>query len=427
MTRHAQNQQIDAPPERVEIASYRKLIDRLPVTLRPELNGELAEWQTLFPFERQRMREFMRGVQSFDPAALNALVEPLRRLEEKMGVSRWDFSENIDTVENASLLARSAYYADWRSQVQRIYSAVEQAARAAAPPPVLSPRIAVAILPGNLPYERAGLWNKWGSQGREVAIEGDPARIPELLLRGMPSVPSLIASQSGSEPSDLWLIDAGSSLAALSPHPDATSSLSDVSLHALRERVLEQVNTVPKNISVSDQTLAAIRNASWDPWWPKDLAGRPSLRRFVIDLYLSGNGALIFSNAFVEWASSEAIRRARPRALFARFGLRARPKAFTGIAIFENPQHISALPDVDDPAGSAVDALVLARYILLASERYPESEQTAFLCIAESPRSAYLILPRAFKSSFAIADKAPPEQIARWMTSFLAAGHQQRG
>jgi hypothetical protein len=98
MTRHAQNQQIDAPPERVEIASYRKLIDRLPVTLRPELNGELAEWQTLFPFERQRMREFMRGVQSFDPAALNALVEPLRRLEEKMGVSRWDFSEDIDTV-----------------------------------------------------------------------------------------------------------------------------------------------------------------------------------------------------------------------------------------------------------------------------------------------------------------------------------------
>jgi hypothetical protein len=46
-------------------------------------------------------------------------------------------------------------------------------------------------------------------------------------------------------------------------------------------------------------------------------------------------------------------------------------KPFTGIGIFENQQHISALPDVDDPQGSAVDADMLARYILVAAERYP--------------------------------------------------------
>jgi len=34
------------------------------------------------------------------------------------------------------------------------------------------------------------------------------------------------------------------------------------------------------------------------------------------------------------------------------------------------------LPDVDDSQGSAIDANILARYILLSSQRYPEGEPT---------------------------------------------------
>jgi hypothetical protein len=43
--------------------------------------------------------------------------------------------------------------------------------------------------------------------------------------------------------------------------------------------------------------------------------------------------------------------------------MRSKPKLFTGIAIFENQQTISPIPDVDDPQGSAIDAVILARYI----------------------------------------------------------------
>jgi hypothetical protein len=93
------------------------------------------------------------------------------------------------------------------------------------------------------------------------------------------------------------------------------------------------------------------------------------LCNFVIDLFLSGNGTLNFSNAFVEWAASEALRRARPQVMVARFGLRSKPKPSTGIDIFENQQRISTLPDVDDAEGSAVDALILARYVWLAASR----------------------------------------------------------
>jgi hypothetical protein len=419
MTMHALYEQTSERAEVAEIASYRSLIGRLPVTLRPALHGQLAEWETLFPFEQQRLQEFMRGVASFDSSALDQLLKPLRRLEAKMGVERWDFSQTADTMENASLLARSAFYTEWRDQVQRIYAAVVAAAHASAQPPVMHPRLIVAILPKSLPFERATLWKKWGGRGADLSVDGDAARIAELLLQGPSSIPDLLVQQGSRDTSDLWLIDAGSGLPALPAGPGAAASLNYMALGALRDRILAQVNTIPKNIEASDRTLAAIRSESWDPWWPAELRGQAPLRKFVIDLYLSGNGALIFSNAFVEWAASEAIRRARPRVLFARFGLRAKPKPFTGIAIFENQQRISALPDVDDPQGSGVDAAVLARYVLLAAQRYPEGAQTAFLCVAESAQSAYLIFPEAFKTGWTNPNKATPEQIAQWLIHFL--------
>jgi hypothetical protein len=320
-------------------------------------------------------------------------------------------------MQNASLLARSAEYLEWRNEVQRFYSAVEEAAHASAQPQTLQTRLIVTILPKSLPMERSSLWKKWGKSGTELLIDGDPARISDLLLQSTSSANGVAALQNQLDAYDLWLIDAASGLAT---NERAACALSHAALAPLRERVLAQVNTVPKSIEVTDQTLAAIRTHNWDQWWPQELKEDVLLRKFVIDVYLSGNGALIFSNAFVEWAASEAIRRARPRALIARFGLRPKPKPFTGIAIFENQQRVSALPDVDDPQGSALDAMVLARYILLSAQRYPESAQTAFLCVAESAQSAYLVLPESMKASWANQNSATPEQITKYLANHLS-------
>jgi hypothetical protein len=184
--------------------------------------------------------------------------------------------------------------------------------------------------------------------------------------------------------------------------------------------VLERVNTVPRSMEITDRTLATIRSEDMGSLWPKRLSESPQLKRFLIDLYLSGNGALIFSNAFVQWAATEALRRARPRVLVARFGLRARPKPFTGIAIFENQQRISELPDVDDPQGSAIDASILARYIWMSVERFPEGEQTAFLAISESAQSAYLSLPSDSASALRGKSHATAQDLAQDLKEFLS-------
>ncbi len=72
----------------------------------------------LFPYERNRVVTFMKGVETYSPSALDALTAPLWAIEEKMGVKHWDFTQTVDTIENASQLARSAYYAEWRREVQ---------------------------------------------------------------------------------------------------------------------------------------------------------------------------------------------------------------------------------------------------------------------------------------------------------------------
>lgn len=215
------------------------------------------------------------------------------------------------------------------------------------------------------------------------------------------------------------MIDADIGLGQFAGPSAAASILEYKVLKEFRDQFLAQVNTVPKDIEATDHILAAMRAQNWDAWWPASLQGQNRLRSFVVELFLSGNGALIFSNAFVQWACSEAWRRARPRLMVGRFGMRAKPKPFTGIAIFENQQKISAMHDVDDPEGSAVDALILARYVWLSAMRYPEHQQTSCVCVSEASRTAYMIAPEAKRPAWNAGRRVTPEEICGWMRQCL--------
>ena len=407
------------------VAAYRRVIEQLPLTMRPALNQQLTEWETLFPFEQNRAASFMKGVETFSPSRLDVLTAPLRAIEMKMGVKNWGFSETHDTIENASQLARSAYYDEWRREVQRVFDLVNAAARVSTSIQPAHTRLMLLVLPRSLPVDPQSAWKQWDPRGHEIKISGDSERLCALALQGPQSlagIPTLSAEQ-GVDSSDLWLIDADLKLGSLLPHlsPIAASSLGYAALKPFRDRFLAELNKAPKSIRATDDIVASLRLESWDGWglWPAEITSQPRLRRFVIDLFLSGNGALIFSNAFVEWAVSEALRRARPRAIVARFGMRSKPKMFTSIAVFENQQRISSLPDVDDPENSAVDAVILARYAWLAASRYPEQEQTICLCVSEYRDSAYVILPAGRSLEWNPERSTTPEQLYGWLRTQL--------
>ena len=416
-----------AQEEAPSLDAYRRVVERLPITIRPALNQQLSQWETLFPYEQGRVANFMKGVETFSPSALSALTAPLWALEAKMGVKNWNFTEAYDTIENASQLARSEYYGEWRREVQRVFDAVNAAARDSMPSHAERTRLILLVLPRRLPVDPQSAWKQWDPRGHEIKISDDSQRLCELAMKGQPSLPgiaTLAARQGSIESSDVWLIDAEAKLSGMlaPPSTSAASLLSYAALKPFRDRFLAELNKAPKNIRATDEVYASLRVESWDGWglWPAEIANQPRLRKFVIDLFLSGNGALIFSNAFVEWAASEALRRARPPVMVIRFGMRSKPKPFTSIAIFENQQRVSSLPDVDDPENSAIDAAILARYVWLSASRYPEGEQTLCLCLSEYRDSAYVIPPAGKNLGWSPERPIAPDELYSWLAAQLS-------
>jgi hypothetical protein len=384
------------------------LLKRLPITFLPFVNQQLAQWSTLFPNEQRATERLLLYVADLSDEQAREVFAGVVALEEKMGVRTWDFSTTEQTILNASLLARSPYFQQWRQAVQQVFDAADAHAGASAERG--GNRLVVMSFPQQLPVESARAWRRWNNAGRIVALEpgGDAhaVGVMEQLLRGADGAPGLLATVSGrvgAVKADAWVMDAGRSLVDVLvdvPSSDGGRGailLSNGRLDMCREKFSHEMNTMRKDIADADAVYDQLRKVNVEGWCPSEVVEDKVVREFVRSLYLSGNGALIYGNSFVQWASSEGLRRARPRLLAAEFGARAKPKPFTGVAVFDDPDKVNPLPSVEDLPGSAVDAEMLALYVWLAAMRYDEyARGTACVCVAENLREAYVVGPTEF-------------------------------
>ena len=400
-------------PEKLQEALDKGLLKRLPVTFQPVTRQQLREWDTLFPYERQSILRLLLYLASLNEQQFAELFREVVQLEEKMGVRGWQFSTEEQTILNASLLARSRYYQEWRRAVQKVFDAAEQHAEVQNSGATAGNRLILMIMPQVLPLERAKIWERWQGVGRpvrlELAMSRETQSAADVLLGAGGAgeggrLLEVVSRRPNASATDTWVVDAGSKLVecALRQEPSGTSApaatlLSNERLTTLRQNFSRQVNSIRKDLADADAVYDRLRKADIAGWCPPEVARVPVIREFLRSLYLSGNGALIFSNSFVEWSASEAFRRARPAFVMAQFGVRSKPKPFTSVAVFDNPDEVNPLPAVDDLPGSALDAQVLALYVWLAASRYDEYRRnTACLCIAESLSEAYVVAPPEF-------------------------------
>ena len=401
----------DELPEQLQQALNHGLLKRLPITFLPFTRQQLRDWPFLFPYERQSILRLLLYLAGLTDDQLTATFSEVVQLEEKMGVRAWQFSSNEQTILNASLLARSPFYQDWRRAVQKVFDAAEQHAPAQNADNANVRRCILLVLPRALPVDPTTIWQRWQGIGQPMQLDalpsGETRGISELLLdsNGAGDTGSLLRTISGrpnTGRADTWILDAGQSLIdyALKQAPamsDSAILLSHARLATFRERFSHEMNTMRKDLEDADAVYDRLRKTDVTPWCPAEVASQPVLREFLRSLYLSGNGALLFGNSFVEWGASEAFRRARPSLLLAQFGVRSRPKPFTSVVVFENQDEINPLPAVDDLPGSALDAQVLALYVWLAATRYNEYQRnTVCLCLAESISQAYVVAPSEF-------------------------------
>ncbi len=402
-------------PGKLGEALNQGVLKRLPLTFLPFINQQLHQWEYLFPNERQSVERLLLYVARLSPEESATLFRDVAELEEKMGVRHWQFSTTEQTIQNSSELARSPYFQEWRRAVQAVFDAADRSAEGnAGVSQKPTRRLILLEIPKALPLNEARVWSRWQGLGRPVRLDlnlaGQKVSPLEFLLSGTSTggakafdgLLQTARNRSATVHADVWVVDGGRELIdALAGSGTAIVPpavfLSYGRLDTYRQNFSHEMNTMRKDLADADVVFDRLRKVDVSPWCPSEVAGDAAVREFVRSLYLSGNGAVIFGNSFVEWAASEAFRRARPSFLAARFGVRSKPKPFTGVAVFDNPDQVNPLPTVDDFEGSAVDAQMLALYVWLAAGRYDEYQHsTVCVCIAESLSQAYVVAPPEF-------------------------------
>ena len=393
----------------LDAAMRQGVMQRLPLTFQPFVNQQLAQWEFLFPNEQRSVERLLLYVAGLSAEESTALFRDLVAIEDKIGVRKWEFSTKEQTIQNSSQLAASPYYQEWRRAVQAVFDAADAHAAKAASATQAGNRLVLLEIPKPLELDAGPAWRRWRGIGKTIKLDLSPAggsrRPLDYLLNGSAAAGSagLLATVRArrSAAADTWIVDADrglvDSILAAQPAQTGTMLLSYKRLDTYRQSFSREMNTMRKDLADADAVFDRLRKVDVGPWCPAEVAASPAAREFVRALYLSGNGAVIFGNSFVEWAASEAFRRARPTFLAATFGTRSKPKPFTGVAVFDNPDLINPLPPMEDLPGSALDAQTLALYVWLAAARYDEYQRgTLGVCIAESLAEAYIVAPPGF-------------------------------
>lgn len=386
----------------ISAAQEHNLVSRLPRTFQPYINQEIQRWPFKFPYERIYLERVIGYLDGLSPEQFAGLFHGVLQVEAKMKLSSHFFSAQEQTIEDASVLARSPYYVAWREEVNKVFDRIhasalaEEQARMAA-----VERLLLLVFPKDLPLDPHALASNWPeAQLKKLDWEaGARPSLMEAVLKGPPQPDGKrgagfleeFAARQERVLGDVWVIESGTALRDLLPGLEACSDgsvrtvlLSFERLQAFREGFLEQIKSMRKALADADKIMDRLRAVDVARWCPPEISGSPIIQEFVRSLFLSNNGSQLFSNAFLEWGTTQAVAHARPVVVLGEFGLRMKPKPFTSVAIFEDPATANPLPSVPDPEGSAVDAGMLAYYTWLEMRRYPECRRTACVCLFEN-------------------------------------------
>ena len=386
-----------------------ELARRLPATFGAAVHDQLRQWDFLFPAEQRQLRAQLDWLSSLAPAEFDGLFAPLQELEGRMALGPHDATAGLG-VRDVGILARSPLYPQWRVAVEKVFGRIDAAA-AQSVPLRNSPRVLIEILPPAASLKDQPVWPSLAKLGAWFSLDRPFGEI-------LPALVSRIAARACApaleEIERTWVFECGTQFSTLA----SSTVLSWDAMDALRREFLRRLNAVQRDLHSVDQTTEDLKRADIGHLAGPSIAANPRVREFVRAVLLSGNGSLVFSNSFVEWGASEALRRVQPQVLIASFGMRQKLKPFSSLVLFEDQSRSNPVPDQDDPAGSLADAVLLAEYVYLASQRvacYPDHTVTVLSAV---DWNRVLILGPPIPQS--ALPPQPPEQLAAFILLWLA-------
>jgi hypothetical protein len=383
------------------------LLDRLPVTFSAYWFEQFRDWDVLFPAEKDYFERLFALLDRTERDEVDQLFAPMRQIESRMGVTENNWPRHEFTLDQIDFLNRNPHYSEWRDSVRKVFSKIdpilnEEVAR------VGGPRLAIVVAPADLPVGSDRMWTRLRKPGMALPIEtpDTPEDYLPLLFTGhgrterAPTIMDLYAARNSGNRYHTWTIEAGTSLALLSPGHENLVHCSYNGLDQYRKRLMTEVDRMirseeirgPKQLGARLKELKVTSSET-------ALAGDPVLCEFIRATLLSGNGTLLLNNTFVEWAAVQAIRRARPPVAAIAFGIRNKIKPFSGLLIYADQERVNPIPTQMDMLGSYVDLEILYQYIWQQFENYPEYRgKTVYLFAGNGLDQMLVIAPPDFQS-----------------------------
>ncbi len=344
------------------------LLRQLPLAFLPLLLRETIVYDWRFPAERAELDDQIAFLSRQDAATLSAMMKPFSdlRLTPELAATDWinvpaEFSERL----SAYLWSSHQIDAFRTASVNYVHQLNES--KPAKPPSL--PRLTIVLAGRDASVEHAAFRKLRPLGVRYTNIEPQPAT----------SLVDFVAARAGANPAPFahWYID-GAECAA--KHAGVTC-VSYAGLAPVREALLAKMTKVMAPGGGGPELL----RSELQRMRPEDLAfpenANPVLSRFQLSLLTEGSGTQIFSTTFVQWAAREALRRAQPETLLARYAPR-RKEASIGVPS-------SAV----DPDASLVDAEMGAYYTWINQQRLSGAEQSRFVAWYEAHREAIAIGP----------------------------------
>jgi hypothetical protein len=414
--------------------THGETLAHLPATVHAFVLVELQKWPTLFQPEQRYQRALLEHLSRLQRSELDRATAGIARLEAQAGINKVTDRNPVRFQDDAqALLRQRGLQVAWRGEVDSFFRTVDPALEARLYPADAPRRLVIQLYGSGIAVQRDRLWSRFKGVGLRVPLNLEGTKGTEPFLRQLlgahedGSTPPLLAAAIASSPLDAWLIESHEALHDIcdggrtKPSQGAPTGLSYDRLRQYRDDLTRALNNKIQSGVESPQAFAAYARSLQIVPPPGALLYSPDvLLAFVRDVLLTGNGTLVMNNTFVEWAAIQALRRAQPRLLVTRFGVRDKLKPFSSLVMFSQPRATDQLPIVQDPAGSFIDVEQLSYYIWLNAEKTAAyRNKTLYLFLAEGIDEMLAIrsdMPTAAGSQL---PPAPLRDVCATMTRWL--------
>ena len=428
-------------------AEHKELLGRLPATVHAFILAELHKWPVLFAPEQRYQRALLRHLSGLPAAELAKASGGIARIEADAGISRLSRRDPARLQEDAQgLLRKRRLVALWRKEIDGFFQQIDPALETQLYPSDAPRRLVVQIYGAGIAVQAGNLWSRFKDAGTRIPLKLEATAEPQAFLGALfgrsseaDRSPELIsaAARAGLSAADCWIVESHQALHDLldessGPEQRPSRSFTGVSydrLRAYRDELMRSLYSKILSGVESPQAFAAYaRSLKVAPGTDALVTSSEAVQAFVRDVFLTGNGTLFVNNTFAEWATVQALRRAQPRVLVTRFGVRDKLKPFSSLLLFSQPRASDQIPMIEDPVGSFVDVEQLSYYVWLNAEKGPAyRNKTLYLFLAEGIDEMLAIRSDKTESSV-----GPPSTLAdicatmiRWLDLPAASGAGQ--